>query len=185
MKEQIKELIIKNVNTWEDSDIYVISLFVYDDCDNPCKPTVTLGYNTESQVQSELNNGFATDEEEARWNYAFWLQNQFFVFGEDETAEIVKNWVIANGFPYYENIFCVDVDEETIEKTSEITKSFVSILVDVVREIHEQGILTQKFGKELPIIIHELEYYDEIAEQNIKANGENLVKDFAEWCMYG
>ncbi len=183
MKEQIKELIIKNVNTWEDSDIYVISLFVYDECDNPCKPTVTLGYNTENQVQSELNDGFATDEDEARWNYAFWLQNQFFVFGKDETAETVKNWVIKNGFPYYENVSCVD--EETIEKTSEITKSFVSMLVDIVREIHKQGILTQKFGKKLPIIIHELEYYDEIAEQNIKANGENLVKDFAEWCMCG
>ena len=61
----------------------------------------------------------------------------------------------------------------------------MSILVDAVREIHEQGILTQKFGRELPIIIHELEYYDEIAEQNMKANGEDLVKDFAEWCMYG
>ncbi len=183
MKEQIKELIIKNVNAWQDPDIYVISLFVYDDCDNPCKPTVTLGYNTESQVQYELHNGSVTDEEEARWNYAFWLQNQFFVFGEDETAEIVKNWVIANGFPYHEDNYCFD--DETIEKASEITKSFVSILVDAVREIHEQGILTQKFGRELPIIIHELEYYDEIAEQNMKANGENLVKNFAEWCMYG
>ena len=64
----------------------------------------------------------------------------------------------------------------------EITDAFVSILIDIVREIHEQGLLIQKFGKELPVIIHELEYYDKIAEQNIKANGEKLVKDFAGWC---
>ena len=37
--------------------------------------------------------------------------------------------------------------------------------------------------KELPILIHELEYYDEIAEQNIEANGEDLVSDFTNWCQ--
>lgn len=31
------------------------------------------------------------------------------------------------------------------------------------------------------ILIHELEYYDQIAEQNIEANGEDLVKDFTDW----
>ena len=56
-------------------------------------------------------------------------------------------------------------------------------MIDVVKEIHEQELLTQKFGRELPIIIHELEYYDEIAKQNIKANGYETVKDFSEWCI--
>lgn len=181
MKDQIKQLIVDNINAWTDTDIYVVSLFVYDNNDNPCKPTVTLGYNTESQVQSTIE--FASDEEEARWNYAFWLQNDFFVFGEDETAETVKNWIITSGFPYFEDDDISLDNEEAIEKTSEITSAFVSILIDIVRDIHELGILTQKFGKELPIIIHELEYYDKIAEQNIKANGEQLVKDFAEWCI--
>ena len=95
------QLIVDNINAWTDTDIYVISLFVYDNNDNPCKPTVTLGYNTESQVRSTTE--FASDEEEAKWNYAFWLQNEFFVFGEDETAETVKNWIITSGFPYFED----------------------------------------------------------------------------------
>lgn len=181
MKEQIKKLIIDNISSWTDEDIYVVSLFVYDDCDNPCKPTVTLGYNTESQVQSESNAGFATDEEEARWNYAFWIQNDFLTFGLGETADTVKKWVIDNGFSYYDDILAIPDDEDT----DKITQAFVALLIDVVREIHEQKILTSKFGKELPVIIHELEYYDEIAEQNIKANGEELVSEFAEWCLYG
>lgn len=181
MKEQIKKYIIDTISTWTEDDIYVISLFVYDDCDNPCKPTVTLGYNTENQVQSELNKGFATDEEEARWNYAFWIQNEFLTFGINETADIVKKWVIDNGFSYYDD----DVVALDMGETNKITRSFVALLIDVVREIHEQKILTSHLGKELPIIIHELEYYDEIAEQNIKANGEELVREFAEWCLYG
>ncbi len=180
MKEQIKQLIVDNINAWTDTDIYVISLFVYDSNDNPCKPTVTLGYNTEGQVRSTTE--FASDEEEARWNYAFWLQNEFFVFGEDETAETVKKWIITSGLPYFEDDEISWDNEELMEKTQDITNAFVSILIDIVRDIHEQGLLTRKFGKELPVIIHELEYYDKIAEQNIKANGEKLVKDFAGWC---
>ena len=56
-------------------------------------------------------------------------------------------------------------------------------MIEAVKEIHEQGVLTLKFGRELPIIIHELEYYDEIAEQNIEANGDEIVNDFSEWCI--
>ena len=182
-KEQIEKLIIDSISVWTDIDIYVISLYVYDDCDNPCKPTVTLGYNTENQVQLEISKGFASDEGEARWNYAFWLQNSSFTFGKDETAETVKKWLIASGFPYLEDDDVSWNNEEIIEKASNITNAFVSILIEIVRDIHKQGLLTRKFGKELPIIIHELEYYDEIADQNIKANGEKLANDFAEWCL--
>lgn len=180
MKELIKKMILASIDSWTDDDIYAISLFVYDDNDNPCKPTVTLGYNTERQVQEALNFGFA-EEDEARWNYAFWLQNSAFVFGTDETAEAVKNWVSNNGFEY------IDDDDAAYEKYQdgcEITQVFVNLLVEIVREIHEEKVLTGKFGKELPVLIHELEYYDEIAEQNIRANSEELVSEFAEWCRY-
>ena len=37
MKQQIKKLITATINTWTESDIYAISLYVYDDCDNTCK----------------------------------------------------------------------------------------------------------------------------------------------------
>lgn len=186
MKNQLKNMIISSVNTWSDTDIYAISLYVYDYRDNPCEPTVTLGYNTESQVKKETPNAY--DEEEARWNYAFWLQNDFFCFGLGDTAGAVRNWIAENNFPFYEEndpIWLDDSDpilyDELIEKTEKITQAFVALLVGIVREIHEEKILTAKFGRELPIIIHELEYYDEIAKQNIEANGETLVKEFTEF----
>lgn len=64
MKKQLKDMIISNIEKWSDTDIYVISLYVYDNGDNPCEPTVTLGYNTESQFKKETPNAY--DEEEAR-----------------------------------------------------------------------------------------------------------------------
>lgn len=180
MRETLKKLIISNIEKWTDTDIYAISLFVYDDCDNPCKPTVTLGYNTEKQVTKELKEN--PDEEEVRWNYAFWLQNNFLCFGEGDTAEIVKNWIEENNLPYYEDDDPAWDDDETYDEAEQITEAFAHELISIVKEIHEQGILSQKFGKEIPVIIHELEYYDEIAEQNIEANGEELIKDFVNFC---
>ena len=182
MKELLKKMIIDSINSWSDKDIYAISLYVSDEDGNPHKPTVTLGYNTERQYDSEASgDGLASDEEEARWNYACWLQNEFFVFGTGKTSEVVQKWIIENGFGYSGNDGCDDFNSD--EEDSVITKEFVNVLIGIVKDIHEKGILTDKFGKELPILIHELEYYDEIAEQNIEANGEDLVSDFTNWCQ--
>jgi len=69
----------------ERSDIYAVSLFVYDEEDDPRFPTVTVGTNTETQLQLSSNPPAnfekptpcwtPTDEPEARWNYAFWRQD--------------------------------------------------------------------------------------------------------------
>ena len=58
------------------------------------------------------------------------------------------------------------------------------MLVDIVKELHESGFIKETFGHEIPVLIHELEYYYEIGEQNIRANGTELAGDFAEFCGY-
>ena len=77
----------------------------------------------------------ASSEKEARWNYAFWLQNSSFCFGDDDTSYVVKKWLEENNFPYYDD---GDGDEE-YEEAGKITSAFVSVLVSIVREIHEQN----------------------------------------------
>ena len=176
LKTEILERFKPVIASWDASDIYAISLFVYDADDNPLEPTVTLGYNTEEGVGKEMASGFSS-EGEARWNYANWLQNEEFFFGqgwhggqENGTGAIVKEWVAANNLD--------DIN---------VTGEFVSVLIDVVKELHATGFIQNKFGKPIPIIIHELEYYDQIAEQNKLANPHDIIKDFANWIegMYG
>jgi len=180
MRDKLKDMIISNINRWDEDDIYVISLFVYDMNDNPCRPTVTLGYNTESQVKKATLE--ASGEQEARWNFAFWLQNEFFCFGRDETEQEVINWLTDNRLPNYPDDDPAWDDDDAYDEVEIITEKFVGELICIVKEIHQTGLLTQKFGKEIPILIHELEYYDEIAEQNIEANGLEGLEDFAEFC---
>lgn len=183
MKEILLNKIKEKIKTWDKCDIYAISLWVNDNNDNPCEPTVTLGYNTETHYKTQISK--ASSELEARWNFAFWLQNEELIFGLNESQEIVKKWILKNGYNYYtyEEMFHIyDVDEEEYEG---ITQDFVQCLVDVVKELHSSGFIKEQFGREIPVLVHELEYYDEIANQNIEANSLELVEEFVCFCMEG
>ena len=51
----------------------------------------------------------------------------------------------------------------------------------VARRLHEDGIITGKFGRTVPIIVHELEIYDAIIEQTREANPPGATDEFEEW----
>ena len=85
---QVATQAVTSISASAAHDVYVVSFLVYDEDDDPRRPTLTIGYNTETRVQqilaaqpgSELlPAGAPTDEAEARWNYAFWLQNELAV----------------------------------------------------------------------------------------------------------
>ena len=183
MKNILLEQIKERIATWDKSDIYAVSLYVYDMNDNPCEPVVTLGYNTVEQFQKEIPN--ASDEQEAKWNYAFWLQNEELSFGAGETQSVVRQWIESAGYSYftYEEMF--DAEEEPEESLYEgITEAFIGVLIEVVKELHESGFIKEQFGKEIPVLIHELEYYDKIAGQNLRANPAKIVEEeFVKFCL--
>lgn len=160
----LKDKIITTIENWQELDIYAISLFL-----NTAEEglNITLGYNTESNVTRNIPD--ASDVMEARWNYAFWLQNIEFYFEVSDKEEI-KKWIKDK-----EAYFAKNYDNPS-------TEEFTVLLIEIVQEIHKFGILTKKFGKEIPILIHELEYTEKTAVQNIKANGRELIEDFIDFC---
>ena len=159
LKNEILSRIKPIINSWTEDDIYAVSLFVYDIDDDPQRPTFTLGFNTESVYLREAENEFTTADE-ARWNYAFWQQNCELIFGENETEEIVSQWA---------------------KNAENVTDEFVNVLVEVVKELHESEFIKTKFKKAIPVIIHELEYYEKIAAQNIEANTLPLVQGLVDF----
>ena len=165
IKEKIQGLMEQKISEWQEDDIYAISLYVFNEEDDPCRPVAVFGYNTERQVQKSITE--AADEQEARWNYAFWLQNHEMCLGRDETAEDIRKWIT----------------ELEWEGEDAIKFKFVNLLVAVVQGIHASGLLKEKFGREILVLIHELEYHEKISQQNIEANGEALDRDFVSFCM--
>jgi hypothetical protein len=188
LKKYVFESIKAEILSWNNDvikDIYVISLYISNSEDDPRRPVITLGYNTMEQYDSALSE--ASDNEEAKWNYAYWLQNEELIIGDNwgenlEDGEKISQWIKENYLYYSDEEEDEDFDK-ALKLGDEITGRFVELCVEVVKELHEEGIIEQKFGKALPLIIHELEYYDLIAEQNKGANPEEVIKEFTDWIL--
>ena len=154
-------------------EIYAISFLVYDEDDDPERPTLMIGYNTESQVRRVLENagGRGPDPAEARWNYAYWLQNELGVvcdsIRDSEGATHRTQWIQDN--------------PRLQDHPEQVTARFVRGCVRMVRSFHEVGLIERAVGHRVPVLIHELEYYDEIAEQTRAANPAGLADDFVAW----
>ena len=158
--------VMKTISGWQPDDIYAISFYVCDKDDNPGTPTLTVGYNTTEQALSDCSRG-ASSPGEAKWNYAFWLQNEEYLFGhDDKTARLIQDWISSL---------------KLSNEESAITEAFINILIDVSLKLHNDGVIADVFGKEIPVIIHELEYYEAIALQNKKANPSGAVSEFLQW----
>jgi len=160
--EKIKKALLGQISKDDTENIYAISFFIYDDDDEPLKPTLTLGYNTKKQVDNTKKD--ASDIEEARWNFAFWIQNNLAKIGDAKDFQKRDLWV-----------------KEIGKSGEDITEEFIILAQKISLKLHQDGVIKQVFGQSIPIIIHELEYYDEVAEQTLAANPEGVATKFSEW----
>lgn len=162
------------------SSIYVVSFFVCDYEDDPRRPTLTVGYNTIERWKASIPA--ASDSAEAKWNFAFWLQNEMIKFGGDPSsrATLVGPWVASTGLSYSDEEEDADF-EACIERGVQITERFVRECCEVVRRLHASGAVAAIFGRSIPVLVHELEVYEEIAAQNETVNPPGVCAEFARW----
>ncbi len=122
-----------------------------------------LDYNEESEKNKDLIS-------EERWNYAFWDQvNSKKIFNE---KEIFIDWLDY-----------IDYKKDKFYSIKELIYHpvFKKILINVLNDIRNEGIIKDKFGKEVLIIIHDLEYYDDINALTKKVNEKELLTNFFIW----
>ncbi len=170
-------------------DIYALSFHVFDFDDDPRFPMLQFGFNTETQcLSSSPIDGrkpgwpVASDPAEARWNFAFWLQNELAFVGEPETqgGELFEQYLRSKSLWYTD-----EDDEADFDRCSEladaITPQFVAMLVHIAQRLHANGVIADLFGRTIPIIVHELEYYEQIAVQTMAANPPGAAQEFVDW----
>lgn len=82
LNNKVRNAII-NLEAQDLSDIYVLSFFYHNEDDDPRYPVLTVGYNTIGRwtactpAAGQLPNWpIASDVDEAKWNFSFWLQNK-------------------------------------------------------------------------------------------------------------
>ncbi|MFJ4960698.1 hypothetical protein ACIQCR_34880 [Streptomyces sp. NPDC093249] len=55
----------------------------------------------------------------------------------------------------------------------------------IVLRAHTTGIIARSIGRTVPVIVHELEYYEAIARQTEAANPPGLAGEFTSWVRNG
>ncbi len=173
--DKVKSEILK----WNEDGIYAISFFinanesnVYNGFENVS--SWAISYNTEK----DCNGADELDEE--RWNYAFWRQDETMIIDTDEPdvfTEKLFDWYAENGIT---NIGEENEDEMYDEDCNYIGKGpsghyeLLQLASEVARKLQEDGVIKEHFGKEIPVIIHGLEYawYDIEATKNANPDGE-------------
>jgi hypothetical protein len=163
-------------------DAYVVSLFVYDEDDDARKPTITISINTETQVQKRLALG--ADERDVRWNYAYLQQDPLAIIGSEfndpEGAALRRPWLEALGLWYSDQDIARDPSEFD-EQIPRIEREIWTLAVRLGRRLHDAGVIERTFSRPIPVIVHELEYYDEIATLNKEVNPGPLIAAFLDW----
>ena len=79
---QKQQKAIEKISKQGIKDIYAISFWKDNDEDDPRCPTITISYNTTSQVESEKADSSSTME--AKWNFAYWLQEDVATIGGND-----------------------------------------------------------------------------------------------------
>jgi len=183
----LAERAISSIPAGEAEDIYVISFFIDNERDDPRQPTLTIGYNTEAQFRHTIAN--ASDEPEARWNYAFWLQNELTVIGDltrdPDGAAARHRWISELGLWYAEPTHPEDWIATVRPTAALIEANFNQACVHLARDLHNDGVIKSVIGKPVPVILHELEYYEGIARRTEAANPPGLADDFTTWVRVG
>lgn len=171
------------ISTWTETNIYAISFFVYSNESYVYKghSNVTefcVSYNTENDCSG---TGELSEE---RWNYAFWLQNETPIIeanDENEGMRMLFEWYKENGIDNigYENYdSCYDNEMRYIGKGPVGYYELLSEVTAVAKKLQDSGFIKNKFGKPIPIIIHDLEYPWYIIEATKKANSNGEANMF-------
>jgi len=164
-------------------DVYAISLYM-----DVAEQEITFSVNTNSQVELALAGkskgyGLPSGEQEARWNYAFWMQepvSRFLTPPGSEDAKLWRSVLEEHGLQYSEED---DFDIEGYEIG--VAKALSELSIKVSRALHASGIIQEVFHREVPIIVHQLEYDDAIADITESADPAGVAAEFVAWVRNG
>ncbi|WP_405875592.1 hypothetical protein OG264_03815 [Streptomyces xanthophaeus] len=179
---RLAESALAAVPATEAEEVYALSFLLRREQDDPRLPVLTIGYNTETRARLSLQG--ASDPQEARWNYAFWIQNELAVAGdpaEDPAGAAAREeWIRALGLWYEEPQNPADATDD-----GQIEARFREACCLLARTLHTTGVIERSLGRTVPVIVHELEYDEETARLTEAANPPGLADAFTDWVRHG
>lgn len=166
--------IVESIESWKNKDdIYAISFWLSRDLHYFIK--LIVGYNTVSHYKREISNRIS--ESNAKWNFAFWLQNVSVEISANDQE--FREWV--QSLPEYVDIQNKNKNKNakllSIEQTNEV---FINEMIKISKELFDNGVISSQFGRNIPIIVHELDYNPKSIKWTNRANPKGIADEFIE-----
>lgn len=168
----------KVITSWKEGDIYAISFLVYANeayeyGGYANLPHFSISYHTEHEL------GRVDALSEKRWNYAFWPQDETPIIdtADEESMRALLAWYKENGIDhlgYEDPTSCYDDKMRYIGKGPGGYAELLAQITAVAADLQTSGYIRKKFGRPIPIIIHDYEYswYTVEATKTANPNGE-------------
>lgn len=173
------------------ADVYALSFLIDDEVvrPEPCDLAVELSYNTIQRWRQQIAR--ASDSDEARWNFAFWTHDiqlvlpsgmvhrpneEYTPYVDQRAIELYVEWRASLNLP-------LDQDGDPDWKME--MDAFAALCARVGRRLHDEGIIVATFGQPVPIILHNLEYWDLIVQHTREANPPGVADEFIEGDIAG
>ncbi len=161
------------MENWTEEGIFALSFLIYKD-EASDLPYFAISYNTEEHCQH------ASPMSKKRWDYNYWPHNEEEILIDKEATNTLIKWYQENNITDigYEDIESMYDDEGNyIGKGPNGFYELFQVASEVAKKLHKEQVIKNIFKKELPIIIHGLEFtwYAEEATKNGNPNGEAKV----------
>lgn len=153
----LKKRIIEIIQSWEIENGYAISILINGDAD------IILEYN-EDKAQP-LNS-------KKRWNYIYWNLGNYNVLTNLEEREMFRQVLIEIDNQKRKDYSLNDLIDNPI---------VINILIKIINEIRYEEVILNKFKKEVPILIHDLELSNISIALTKQVNEKKLIADFIKW----
>jgi hypothetical protein len=165
-------------------EMYALSFRIWRIDDDDRHPYVAIGYNTESQYEREKYPG---DEDEVRWNYAYWLLEGFETLGnvpEDPAGGPVYVEEVKRLGAWYDGEFDLSRvldDEDTATRADLLRRHFYDAVIDLARHLHADGVIERILGRPLPVIVFDMSNPGWELHATEYANPPELIEEFMAW----
>lgn len=171
-------------------EAYVLSLYVDFD-DGPQRMKLWLYYNTPWQLRRAISQGEQPDE--ARWYFALWEPEFITAVGlsaeesellaDAESHRLLARWLARRGlYRSPEQLDALLADPPGYDAwESAARRSLLDLVIRVARRLHDTGIILCRFGRTIPLLVHQWEYDRWCLEATRKVNPPGLTAEFERW----
>ncbi|MEU1200772.1 hypothetical protein ABZ446_31765 [Streptomyces sp. NPDC005813] len=162
-------------------EIYVVSFRIWRVGQDPRRPYLAIGYNTESEVRRVLEQE-CSYEGTARWEYAYWLLEGFETVGhvpEDPVGSALHLAEAKAEELWYEDDDTLSEDERDA-RDDELVAQFDAVCIDTARRLRADGHLERALGRPVPVVVFDMDRPGWEAEATEAANPPEAITEFAE-----